>query len=132
MVTCDAKAMYKDIKDSEEIAGVESIQKIAATLKKVHEGKNWGWDYSFMTTQYFGGMFRVLKSVKKLLQQNAHFILIVGDSAHSGVKVPVPEILGKLGEMAGYKCRDINILRHRRSSSHQFDLCEAEVILQNG
>lgn len=130
MVTCDAKAMYKDVKDSDEVKDIQSIQKIASRLKEVHREKKWGWDYAFMTTQYFGGMFKVLKSVKPLLKPHARFVLVVGESAHSGVKVPVPDLLVELGEKAGYKAEAINVLRRRRSSSHSFELCESEVILQ--
>jgi hypothetical protein len=68
--------------------------------------------------------------VKPLLKRHARFILIVGESAHSGIKIPLPEILAELGERAGYKFAEINILRRRRSSSHRYDLCESEVILQ--
>lgn len=130
MVISDAKAMYKDVRDSEEIKDIQSIQKISANLREAHREKNWGWDYAFMTTQYFGGMFKVLKAVKPLLGRHAHFILVVGESAHSGIRIPVPEILAELGERAGYRFKEINVLRRRRSSSHCYDLCESEVILQ--
>jgi excisionase family DNA binding protein len=130
MVVCDAKAMYKDIKDSEEVADVQSIQQIAAALREAHKEKNWGWDYPFMTTQYFGGMFKTLKAVKPLLKRRARFILIVGESAHSGIKVPVPDILAELGERVGYQFEEINVLRRRRSSSHNYELRESEVILR--
>ncbi len=131
MLICDAKAMYKDVSDSEEVREVASIQRIAADLKEVHRDKNWGWDYAFMTTQYFGGMLRVLKAVRPLLKPEACFVLVVGESAHSGIKVPVPDILAELGERAGYRLVEINVLRRRRSSSHDFELCESEVILRN-
>lgn len=130
MVISDAKAMYKDVTDSEEVKDVPSIQEIAVRLREVHRDKNWGWDYAFMTTQYFGGIFRVLKAVKPLIERHGRFILIVGESAHSGIKIPLPEILAELGERAGYKYEEINILRRRRSSSHSYELCESEVILQ--
>lgn len=130
MVTCDAKAMYKEVKDSQEVADVASIQQIVTSLKEVHQDKNWGWDYSYMTSQYFGGMLRVLKSVYSLLRPGGHFVMIVGESAHSGIRVPVPELLGELGERASYSCEAINTLRSRRSSSHSFDLRESEVILR--
>ena len=130
MIVCDAKAMYKDIKDSEEVAKIGSIQKIAESLREVHKGKNWGWDYAFMTTQYFGGMLRTLRAMRPFLKRHAHFVLIVGESAHSGIKVPVPDILAELGELAGYAFQEINLIRRRRSSSHNHELCESEVILQ--
>lgn len=131
MVTCDAKAMYKDVPDSAEVTDVESIQAIVQALEDVHRDKNWGWNYAYLTTQYFGGMFRVLKSIRPLLKTGGHFVLIVGESAHSGVTVPVPDVLAELGERAGYKICEINVLRRRRSSSHRYELCESEVILHN-
>lgn len=130
MVTCDAKAMYKDVKDSDHIKDVESVQRVVADLKEVHRDKNWGWDYSYMTSQYFGGMLRVLNSVHSLLRPSARFILIVGESAHSGIRIKVPEILGELSERVSYRCEAINTVRNRRSSSHTFELRECEVILQ--
>jgi histidyl-tRNA synthetase len=131
MIISDAKAMYKDVEDSEEVKKVESIQKVAEALREAHKDKNWGWDYAFMTTQYFGGILRTLKSVKSLLKQNARFILIVGESAHSDVKVQVPDIIGELGERVGYHLEEINILRSRRSSSHNYELYESAIVLQN-
>jgi hypothetical protein len=130
MVTCDAKAMYKDVKDSMEVADVASIQQIVASLKEVHQDKNWGWDYSYMTSQYFGGMIRVIRSIHSLLRPGGRFVMVVGESAHSGIRVPVPELLGELGERSSYVCEAINTLRSRRSSSHTFDLRESEVILR--
>ena len=130
MLICDAKAMYKDIKDSEEVAKIGSIQNIADSLREAHKGKNWGWDYAFMTTQYFGGMLRTLRTLKPLLKRHAPFVLIVGESSHSGIKVPVPDILAELGELAGYTFEEINVIRRRRSSSHSHELCESEVILR--
>jgi excisionase family DNA binding protein len=130
MVTSDAKAVYRDIHDSDEVKDVPSIQRVAQQLREAHRDKNWGWDYAFMTTQYFGGMLRTLRSVRPLLRRHAHFVIVVGESAHSGVVVPLPEIIGELGVRAGYSCQEINVLRRRRSSSHSFQLCESEVILQ--
>jgi hypothetical protein len=130
MVICDAKAMYKDITDSEEVKDIQSIQQIAASLKEVHAEKNWGWDYAFMTTQYFGGMFRVLRATHTLLKPSAHFVLIVGESVHSGILIPLPNILAELGEKSGYIVEEINVLRSRRSSSHSHNLDESEVILR--
>lgn len=130
MVICDAKAMYKDVKDSERVSDVRSIQAIASNLQEAHKDKNWGWDYAFMTTQYFGGILRVLEEVKPLLRHDARFVLIVGESAHSGIRIPLPEILAELGERAGYRFEQLNTLRCRRSSSHKHDLREVELVLR--
>ncbi len=130
MVTCDAKAMYKDVPDSERVAGFASIQSAAQELRERHKGKNWGWDYAYMTTQYFGGMHRVLENVLTQLKPGARFLLIVGESAHSGIKVSVPAIIAEMGEALGYSLNGIRVHRARRSSSHDFTLDESAVVLQ--
>lgn len=130
MVICDAKAMYKDVKDSEIVQNIQTIQNLASQLREAHVGKNWGWDYAFMTTQYFGGMYKILQSVQPVLKDKAKFILVVGESVHSGVKLPLPDIIAELGEMTGYKLEEINVIRKRRSSSHKHEVSESEVVLQ--
>jgi excisionase family DNA binding protein len=130
MVACDAKAVYKDVKDSPEVRDVNSVQRIAEDLREAHKDKNWGWDYAYMTTQYFGGMAKALRATKRLLKRGARFVLVVGESAHSGVKIPVPDILAELGERCGYRFEDRNVLRHRRSSSHKHQLVECELVLR--
>jgi hypothetical protein len=129
MVICDAKAMYKDIHDQELIKGFTPVQAIAEAIAERHAGKNWGWDYPFMTRQYFGGLFRVLRGAKAHLKRGARFVLVVGESSHSGVKVPVPALLGELGEMLGYRLEKIRVHRTRRSSSHGHVLDESSVVL---
>ncbi|MBM3273987.1 MAG: hypothetical protein FJZ00_02450, partial [Candidatus Sericytochromatia bacterium] len=130
MVVCDAKAMYKDIHDHELIRSFKPVQDIADAIAERHAGKNWGWDYPFMTRQYFGGLFRVLKGAKTHLKRGARFVLVVGESSHSGVKVPVPALLGELGESLGYTLENICVHRIRRSSSHGHALEEASVVLK--
>lgn len=130
MVVCDAKAMYKDTKDHELVQAFPSVQHVVEQLKERHKNKNWGWDYAFMTAQYFGGMYRMLKSVKALLKPGARYWLVLGESAHSGVFVPVPDIIGELGESVGYQLEEIRTLRTRHSSSHTFNLRESTVVLR--
>ena len=130
MVTCDAKAIYRDIEDHKEVSQFESIQRIVAQLHEKLGHRKWGWDYPFMTLQYFGGLLRVLRSVRSCLKPGARFLLVVGESAHAGIKVPVPTILGELGEASDYQLEDIRVERYRRSSSHRFQLAESTVILR--
>jgi len=130
MIISDAKAMYKDIKDHEMIASFPSVQSIVEQLRERLKDKNWGWDYAFMTAQYFGGMYRTLRQVRDLIKPGARLIVVVGESAHSGVFVPVPKIIGELGMAVGYELEETRILRTRRSSSHKFSLAESAVVLR--
>jgi hypothetical protein len=132
MVICDAKAMYRDIRDHERVADVASIQAVADAIAERHKDKKWGWDYPFMTRQYFGGLHRVLEGAREpRVKPGARFILVVGESSHSGVKVPVPALLAELAERLGYMIEEIRVHRVRRSSSHAHRLEESSVILRH-
>jgi hypothetical protein len=130
MMICDAKAMYRDIEDWRRVSEVPSIREVAARIDDKLGGKGWGWDYGHMTRQYFGGILRTLESTGAMLEQGARFVLVVGESAHSGVLVPVPDLIAELGELAGYAPEDVRVLRTRRSSSHRIGLKESAVVLR--
>jgi DNA modification methylase len=130
MVVSDAKAMYKEIKDHTLVETFPSIQSVVAQLEEKHKDKNWGWNYAFMTAQHFGGMLRMLQSVQPLLKPGGRFWLVLGESSHSGVFVPVPKIVGELAQAMGYELEEMRVLRKRRSSSHKFELCESTVVLK--
>lgn len=130
MVICDAKAMYKDVKDHKLVEQIDSIQKIILALREVHKDKVWGWDYPFMTAQYFGGILRMLQNAKGMLKPGARYVIVTGESAHSGVLVPVPDITAELGQRAGFALEEIIVHRTRKTSSHDYKLKECSVVLQ--
>lgn len=130
MMICDAKAMYRDIEDWRRVEEVDSIREVAAQIDDKLGDRGWGWDYGRMTRQYFGGILRALEAVHTLLKPGARFLLVVGESAHSGILVPVPELIAELGEIAGYYKEDVRVLRTRRSSSHKLTLKESTVVLR--
>jgi hypothetical protein len=130
MMICDAKATYKDIEDWRRVEEVPEIMEVARAIDDRLGDRGWGWDYGRMTRQYFGGILRALEAVRTMLAPQAHFVLVVGESAHAGVLVPVPDLVTRLGRMAGYTCEDVRVLRTRRSSSHRIGLKESAVILR--
>jgi hypothetical protein len=131
MMICDAKATYRDIEDWQRVAEVESVANVARDIDDKLGDKGWGWDYGRMTCQYFGGLLRSLESIKPMLAPGAKLVLILGESAHAGILVPVPDLVAELGTLAGYSHPDLRVLRSRRSSSHRFDLKESAVVLSN-
>lgn len=130
MMICDAKATYKDVGDWRRVEEVESVANVARALDVKLGDRNWGWDYGLMTRQYFGGLLRSLEAVRPLLAPGAPFVLILGESAHSGILVKVPDITAELGQLAGYEASEVRVLRTRRSSSHSFGLKESAVVLK--
>jgi hypothetical protein len=131
MMICDAKATYRDIEDWQRVAEVASVANIARQIDDKLGDKGWGWDYGRMTRQYFGGLLRSLEAIKPMLAPGAKLVLILGESAHAGILVPVPDLVAELGAMAGYSRPEVRVLRSRRSSSHRFDLKESAVVMSN-
>jgi hypothetical protein len=83
-----------------------------------------------MTAQYFGGILRMLQNVKGILKPGARYVIVTGESAHSGVLVPVPDITAELGQRAGFALEEIIVHRTRKTSSHDYQLKECSVVLQ--
>jgi len=131
MMICDAKATYRDIEDWRRVESIRSIVDIAEQIDDRLGDKGWGWDYGRMTRQYFGGLLRAMEAIRSMLAPGATLMLILGESAHAGVLVPVPQLAAELGELAGYTRPEVRVMRTRRSSSHGFKLDESAVILRN-
>src|SRR5205823_9293986 len=93
MMICDAKATYKDIEDWRRVEEIGSIKAVAQAIDDKLGDRGWGWDYGRMTRQYFGGILRAMESVHPMLKPGANLVLIVGESAHAGVLVPVPDLV---------------------------------------
>ncbi len=129
MMVSDAKAMYRDVLDWQRVEDVQSIRRVAGSIDERLGGRGWGWDYGRMTRQYFGGLLRAMEAVRSMLAPGAHFVMILGESAHGGVLVPVPDLAVELGRIAGYRSGHVRTLRMRRSSSHAFSLRECAVVL---
>lgn len=130
MMICDAKATYKDIEDWRRVEDVASVENVAQAIDDKLGNRGWGWDYGLMTRQYFGGLLRALESIKEMLAPGATLMMVLGDSAHSGIHVPVTAIAAELGRIAGFGKSEVRVLRTRRSSSHGFSLDESAVVLR--
>jgi hypothetical protein len=130
MMICDAKATYKDIEDWKRVQDVASVENVAKEIDEKLGNRGWGWDYGLMTRQYFGGLLRAMESTREMLAPGASLIMVLGDSAHSGVHVPVTTIAEELGHIAGFCKSEVRVLRTRRSSSHGFSLNESAVALE--
>ena len=129
MMICDAKATYKEIEDWKRVEEIPTIATISKAIDDKLGDKGWGWDYGRMTRNYFGGLLRAMESVKPMLAPGAKLVLILGESAHGGVLVPVPDLAAELGKIAGYNHAEVRMMRTRRSSSHGFSLKESTVVL---
>jgi len=131
MIICDAKAgAYKDVYDSMLVKDSKDIMQLSRALEGKLRGRNWGWNYPHMITEYFGGMRRTLEALYGNMEQGGRVVIVVGESAHYGILIETPRIIGDLGRRVGFALEGIETIRFRRCSSHKFQLKEAAVILR--
>lgn len=129
MVKGSTKLIFNKDKPILEVSELKSLktvtQKIAYNLKD----KNWGFDYPKMVNMYFSDMFESMKNFYKVLVKDGTCVLVVGDQTIKGVLIPVAEILLEIGKMIGFKKGEIELHRKRRSTNHNIDIPEENLIL---
>ena len=93
---------------------------------KAEREKLWDKRIPAMIQAYFEDLRGVLRSLRSLARPDATVWLIVSTSAYAGVAVPVDLIAAHVGAQVGWSLRDVNVLRHLRSSGqHQRRLSAA-------
>ena len=130
MVKGSTKLIFKDSNSAQYVDEFDSIRKVADSIREALVDRNWGWDYPRMIREYFGDMYLCLREIHPLLANGAHFLLVVGNQTVKGVLVPVGDILIDMAEHIGYRnCRK-ELLRTRRSTTHETPLPEEIVALE--
>ncbi len=93
---------------------------------KAEREKLWDRRIPEMIQAYFEDLRGVLRSLRSLARPDATVWLIVSTSVYAGVAVPVDLIAAHVGTQVGWSLRDVNVLRHLRSSGqHQRKLSAA-------
>lgn len=93
-----------------------------------HGGKK---QYYLMVAAYFGDLFQVWNSLRRVCKEGATLCFVVGDSAPYGIYVPVDRWLGELALAAGFmsyhfeKTRDRNV--KWRNRKHRIPLHEGRL-----
>ena len=94
---------------------VECYEAIRAETERL-----WDKRIPSMIQAYFEDLRSVLRSLRSLARPDAAVWLVVSTSAYAGVSVPVDLISAHIGTQVGWVIREVNVLRHLRSSGqHQ-------------
>jgi hypothetical protein len=88
-----------------------------------------------MVKAYFEDMFNVLSILRRRSKRNGQLWLTVSNSAYANMEIPVDLILAEIATLAGWKLKEIGVLRYlkKRKSRHSKDideLRESLIILQ--
>jgi hypothetical protein len=134
MIRSHTKGIYEEDNDSEEVCAFASIKRLAARIDRKAKLKEYGFArlYSTVVREYFGGMSRHFKCIKKLLAPGGTAAYVVGDQA-SYFQVPVrtAKVLSEVAESQGLQVIEIREWRKRFSTTSGKYLSENILILRN-
>lgn len=129
MVKGSTKLIFNKDKPILEISELKSLKTVTQKIAHNLKDKNWEFDYPKMVNMYFSDMFESMKNFYKVLLKDGTCVLVVGDQTIKGVLIPVAEILLEIGEMIGFRNGKIELHRKRRSTNHNIDIPEENLIL---
>ena len=72
-----------------------------------------------MLNEYFFDMEKVINSAYEVLRENGYCVIVVGNSAYSGIVIETDLILLKIAKNIGFKSCEIKVARKLRASSQQ-------------
>jgi hypothetical protein len=133
MIRSHTKNIYKDDNDSRLVEKHLALKKLVARLERKTKNLDHGFGrlYSTVVLEYFGGMRRHFKSMRKLLKPHAKCAYVVGDQAsYEGVHIPTADILGSIAGEVGFAVLEIEHWRNRWSTSLSKRISENILILQ--
>jgi hypothetical protein len=133
MIRSHTKNIYSEDNDSVLVEKHVVIKKLVSELDRKTKDTDHGFGrlYSTVVLEYFGGMRRHFKSLRKLLKPDAKCAYVVGDQAsYVGVHISTAEILGSLAAEVGFEVVDIEHWRNRWSTSLSKRISENILILQ--
>ena len=95
------------------------VPEITKLVERIREIGSWSEQIPDQVLGYFQDMETVLRGIFRSLKPGGKCIIVVGNSAYSGVVVPTDLILGKLGKNIGFQSITISIARSLTTSSQQ-------------
>ena len=113
------------------------LEQIVGEVKK---RKLWSDIIPVMIQGYFDDMFLSMQQLHKVLKQNAHCVIVVGNSSYANVPIATDLLLAKVGENAGFEPTEVRVARSLLTSSQQLKkldkdlrtvLRESIVVLRN-
>lgn len=88
------------------------IEEIASKNREkgVYGGKGWA-NY---VIEYFNDCYRIGQRLSYVLKPGARAVVVVGNSIIQGVNVRTDRVFGRIGELCGFECEAIHMLREKR------------------
>jgi DNA modification methylase len=88
------------------------------SMALLQERKDALWDHRIpmMVQAYFEDMQNVLVTLRRHAHEKAHLWIVVSTSAYAGVEIPVDLIIADIAGKAGWRLKEIGVIRNLRCS----------------
>ncbi len=136
LLRSNSRTVFVTDTDAQFVSRFPSITRIAEEIeqKRIRLGKTSGFErlYPRIVTHYFGGMYRHLQSVKKILAPGARLAYVVGDQmSFFRTHIPTALLLGEIAEDLGYSISGIDLWRTRLATATRRQIDENVLLLRN-
>lgn len=134
MVRSHSKGIYKDDSDGELVAEIPSVRAIADELREKVKEKTYGFAklYPRIIEEYFGGMYRHLGSLSRVIRPGGYAAYVVGEQrTYLRTFTPTGSILAEMAERPelGYQVADVLVWRVRRGTTGSRREIKEEIVV---
>lgn len=135
LLRSNTRNVYSDDQDDRWVQQFASIQQLAGQIeaKRLELGKTSGFErlYHRVVSLYFGGMYRHLEALKRVLSPGALCAYVVGDQeSYFRITIRTGQLLAEIAEYCGYKIERIDLWRTRPATATGSQIREEVVILR--
>ena len=134
MIRSHSKGIYVSDRDGASVADIAEVKQVADELRQKVKHKTYGFAklYPRIVEEYFGGMYRHLRSLSKVLKPGAMCAYVVGDQkTYLQTYTPTAEILAKIVRQReiGLQTVAIETWRKRRGTTGSQTPIEEKILL---
>lgn len=135
LLRSNTRNVYKEDDDDQHIAEYNKVVDIAEQIerRRIEMGKTSGFErlYARVTKLYFGGMYRHLADLRRVLKPGAILAYVVGDQAsYLRIMIRTGHLLAEIAESLGYTPLGIDLFRTRLATATKEQLNEEVVLLR--
>lgn len=132
MVRSHSKGIYKADNDGQWVTDISEVRAIADELREKIKHKTYGFAklYPRIIEEYFGGMYRHLQSLRKVLREGGRCAYVVGDQrTYLQTYTPTGKLLGILAERIGFVVEEILVWRVRKGTTGSGEEIKEEIVV---
>ncbi len=134
MVRSHSKGIYKTDADGRLVADMPCVKAIADELRQKVKGKTYGFAklYPRIIEEYFGGMYRHLLSLSRIMRPGGKAAYVVGEQrTYLQTFTPTGTILARLAEQpeTGLRVEDTLVWRVRQGTTGSGNTIKEEIVI---